>query len=210
MICWIHFGDLHIAGDEQNYRDFLTLIEEANMFMRDGIDFCLLPGDNADDGEEDEYELVQKAISRCIHPVHVIPGDHDVASGSLDLFLRYLSPSPYSSFRLKDHRFLLLNSVARWVPPAFGLGDQQVAWCGRNSPPRPATKRVMRPRLPGKISISPAAPVRLAQEAADLRDDVRLGGIGHLVRQSEGLEVFHHINRDITHELDTASPAISL
>lgn len=29
MICWIHFGDLHIAGDEQNYRDFLTLIEES-------------------------------------------------------------------------------------------------------------------------------------------------------------------------------------
>jgi Icc protein len=129
IISWIHFGDLHISGPgERNYRDFLTLIEEANRYMGAGIHFAPLPGDNADDGEEDQYQLVKKAISRCRFPVHVITGDHDVAAGSLDLFRQYLSPAPYRSFTLGEYRFLLLNSVATWRPPVFGLGSEQMAW----------------------------------------------------------------------------------
>jgi hypothetical protein len=60
IVSWLHFGDLHIAGrDEQNYADFLTLITESNWHLTSRVDFALLPGDNADDGEEDEYQLVQ-------------------------------------------------------------------------------------------------------------------------------------------------------
>jgi 3',5'-cyclic-AMP phosphodiesterase len=67
MISWIHFGDLHIAGrGEQNYADFLTLIDEANRHMSGRVDFALLPGDNADDGEEDEYRLVRASCSARI------------------------------------------------------------------------------------------------------------------------------------------------
>jgi 3',5'-cyclic-AMP phosphodiesterase len=128
IVSWIHFGDLHISGpDEQNYRDFLTLIEEANRHMVAGIHFALLPGDNADDGEEHEYQLVKEAISQCRFPVHAIAGDHDVAAGSLRPFREYLSNAPYRSFALGDYRFILLNSVARWQPPVFGLGSQQMA-----------------------------------------------------------------------------------
>jgi 3',5'-cyclic-AMP phosphodiesterase len=138
IISWIHFGDLHISGaDEQNYRDFLTLIEEANHHMGAGTHFALLPGDNADDGEEDEYQLVKDAVSRCRFPVHAISGDHDVAAGNLDLFRKYLSPSPYGSFTLGKYRFLLLNSVATWQPPVFGLGNEQMIWL-RNQFDRPS------------------------------------------------------------------------
>ena len=49
---------------------------------------ALLPGDNADDGEEDEYQLVKEAIARCRFPVQAITGDHDVATGDLVLFRR--------------------------------------------------------------------------------------------------------------------------
>jgi 3',5'-cyclic-AMP phosphodiesterase len=57
-ISWIHFGDLHISNEgDPNHRDFLQLIEEANRFMRHGTAFGLLPGDNADDGEADQYDM---------------------------------------------------------------------------------------------------------------------------------------------------------
>jgi 3',5'-cyclic-AMP phosphodiesterase len=129
LISWIHFGDLHITGrDEQNYRDFLALIEEANRYMRSSIAFALLPGDNADDGDDAEYQLVKEALATCQFPVHAISGDHDVAAGNLDLFRSYLADLPYRSFHIAGYRFLLLNSVAHWRPPVFGLGDQQMNW----------------------------------------------------------------------------------
>ena len=128
-ISWLHFGDLHIAGwDDQNLADFLTLIDEANRHLIPGVDFALLPGDNADDGEADEYELVQQAIDRCTLPVHAITGDHDRAAGSLDLFQKHLSPKLHRSFSLKGYHFVLLNSLAVWNPPEFGLGPEQIEW----------------------------------------------------------------------------------
>lgn len=129
IISWIHFGDLHLSGrKDRNYRDFLLLIEEANRSMRSGIAFALLPGDNADDGEEEEYELVHSAISKCLFPVHAIAGDHDIAAGTLEPFRKYLSDAVHRSFSLGGYRFVLLNSVANWHPPAFGLGADQMAW----------------------------------------------------------------------------------
>jgi hypothetical protein len=37
--------------------EFPTLIEGANRRMEAGIDFAVLPGGNADDGEEDEFQM---------------------------------------------------------------------------------------------------------------------------------------------------------
>jgi Icc protein len=165
IISWIHFGDLHISGpDEQNYRDFLSLIEEANRHMAAGVHFALLPGDNADDGEEDEYQLVKAAISRCRFPVHAIAGDHDVAPGSLDLFRQYLSPSPYRSFPLGEYRFLLLNSVATWQPPMFGLGSEQIIWL------RSQFKR-------RSVVFIHAYPSEHGEDAAELRELFRNSGV---------------------------------
>lgn len=129
MISWIHFGDLHMSGrEDRNHRDFLFLIEEANRCMRSGIAFALLPGDNADDAEEDEYQLVQAAVSRCRFPVQAIPGDHDIVTGDLNLFRRYLSDTVYRTLAVDDQRFIFLNSVAEWHPPVFGLGAEQMSW----------------------------------------------------------------------------------
>jgi 3',5'-cyclic-AMP phosphodiesterase len=170
IISWIHFGDLHISSpDEQNYRDFLSLIEEANRHIGAGIDFALLPGDNADDGEEDEYRLVKDAISRCRFPVHAITGDHDVAAGSLDLFRQYLSSVPYRSFTLGEYRFLLLNSVATWQPPAFGLGSEQMIWL---------CNELSQGQLRGhSVVFMHAYPSEHGDDAADLRELFRSSGV---------------------------------
>jgi Icc protein len=171
IISWIHFGDLHIAGeDEQNYRDFLALIDEANRYMSAGIDFSLLPGDNADDGEEDEYRLVREAVCQCRFPVHAITGDHDVAAGTLDLFRKYLADGLYKSFNLGGLRFLFLNSVAHWQPPVFGLGSEQMKWL-RNE------LRLASSALERVVAFMHAYPSEHGTDAAELRRLLRDGGV---------------------------------
>src|SRR5437879_967309 len=99
IVSWVHFGDLHIADwQDHNYADFVNLITEVNRHLTSGIDFALLPGDNADNGEEDEYELVRRALDRCRLSAYAITGDHDCIGGSLDLFQQYLSPLLHHSF----------------------------------------------------------------------------------------------------------------
>ena len=170
-VSWLHFGDLHIAGpNEQNHRDFLTLIDEASRQMEVGIDFALLPGDNADDGEEDEYQLVKEAVGRCRFPVHAIAGDHDVAAGDLELFRLYLADPPHRSFIMGGHRFVLLNSVAHWHPPVFGLGDEQMNWL-RNE------LRMARSARERVVVFMHAYPSEHGADAAELRHLFRDGGV---------------------------------
>jgi 3',5'-cyclic-AMP phosphodiesterase len=93
VLSWVHFGDLHMTeAHEQNYRDFFALIEDANNHLAGGVNFAMLPGDNTDDGVEDQYRLVRAAVERLVIPLYVIPGDHDIKTGSLDLFRTYLEP----------------------------------------------------------------------------------------------------------------------
>jgi 3',5'-cyclic AMP phosphodiesterase CpdA len=86
-LTWAHVGDLHITGeDEPNYRDFLSIIEAINTHLAGQIDFCVLPGDNADDGSADQYALIRRGLERLKVPIHVIPGDHDRKPGDLRAF----------------------------------------------------------------------------------------------------------------------------
>src|ERR1700742_2512868 len=126
---WIHFGDLHISNEgEQNHVDFQLLIAEANRYMRGDIAFALLPGDNADDAEADQYEVVKKAVSLCEFPVEAITGDHDKAGGNLRLFEDCFPEPLPRSFTRGGYHFVFLNSVAHWRPPQFGLGAGQMEW----------------------------------------------------------------------------------
>ena len=128
-LSWIHFGDLHISNEgEQNHVDFLRLIAEANRYMRGDIAFALLPGDNADDAEADQYEVVKKAVSLCEFPVEAITGDHDKAGGNLRLFEDCFPEPLPRSFTRGGYHFVFLNSVAHWQPPRFGLGAGQMEW----------------------------------------------------------------------------------
>jgi 3',5'-cyclic-AMP phosphodiesterase len=90
QLSFVHFGDLHIREvSDENYNDFQDLIEKANEHLKDHVDFVFLPGDNADDGTEQQYTLVKTALDGLQIPVHVITGDHDRKAGTLDLFQQY-------------------------------------------------------------------------------------------------------------------------
>jgi Icc protein len=128
-VAWLHFGDLHITRrDEQNFRDFRELICHANRCLQGAVDFAILPGDNAEDGNDEQYRLVREAIDDLSLPWHAIAGDHDFKTGSLQLFQKYLRPDLYHSFDLDRYHFIFLNALGTGKHGRFGLGSDQMTW----------------------------------------------------------------------------------
>ncbi len=91
LLVYAHIGDLHIVDREQpNYEDLLAIVSDVDTLC-DVIDFIYLPGDNADNGTDAQYALVAEALKPLRVPVHVITGDHDMETGSLDPFYASLA-----------------------------------------------------------------------------------------------------------------------
>ena len=108
--------------------DLLELIDEVNEQMRGEIDFAFLPGDNADDGSEEQYKLVRNALGRLQVPVQVITGDHDRTGGSLDLFKQYLETELYRAVDCRGFRLLFLNALDGKTAGVFDFGSEQIRW----------------------------------------------------------------------------------
>jgi Icc protein len=137
VVSWGHFGDLHITGEsEQNYQDFLALIEQVNGNLAGGVDFAVLPGDNADDGTEQQFRLVKRevdrrrAVDRLRMPLHMLPGDHDRKPGGIEAFYKVLGAERLPrAITAAGHRCLFLDIVSGGSGgPDFRLGADQAAW----------------------------------------------------------------------------------
>ena len=93
LVIYAHIGDLHIvAPDMPNYRDFLSIVADIEAIGATTFDFVFLPGDNADNGRDDQYRLVAAGLRKLSIPVFAITGDHDMESGSIEPFRRALEP----------------------------------------------------------------------------------------------------------------------
>ena len=109
VVSWVHVGDLHITTeDQQNYADFKTIINNVNRYLKNGVNFALLPGDNANDHAETQYRLIKQATDQLQVPLYAIPGDHD-SKGGLTLYNKYLEPVNYYSFTADKYHFVFLN-----------------------------------------------------------------------------------------------------
>lgn len=129
VLGWIHFGDLHLTTiDQQNYMDFKSLIAEANQYLAGKVQFAVLPGDNADDGAASEYALAREAVDELQIPLFAIAGDHDLHTGSLDLFNEFLAPHSHYSFSLGGCRFLFLNAMEGETHKVFAQSKAQLDW----------------------------------------------------------------------------------
>ena len=127
----LHFGDLHLTGErEQNYQDLLALVAQANAHLSgpSGVDFAFLPGDNADNGIEAQYRLLRRALEGLCLPVHALPGDHDIQSGNLHHFRRWLEPVLPRSVVSGAYRCVFLNSVDIEGKEGFDMGRHQIAY----------------------------------------------------------------------------------
>jgi 3',5'-cyclic-AMP phosphodiesterase len=130
-LSWVHFGDLHITTEgERNYQHFAALIDQVNTHLAGQIDFCLLPGDNADDGIEPQYRLVRSALDKLAIPLHILPGDHDRKQGDLHAFYSVLgAPSLPNAVSIGGYRCLFLDIVSPGRGgPDFRLGAEQLLW----------------------------------------------------------------------------------
>jgi 3',5'-cyclic-AMP phosphodiesterase len=142
IVSWVHFGDLHITTrNEQNYSDFVSLIEEVNRVMADSLNFAYLPGDNADHGGIDEYELVRQGLDQLNLPWFAIIGDHDVHLKSHDNFNRFMMPEAFYRFDLGLYGFLALDAFASNDPKTFGISEEQLRWLEQELEAIPATQK---------------------------------------------------------------------
>jgi Icc protein len=129
IVSWVHFGDLHMTTrEEQNHRDFLSLVEEVNRVMADSLNFAYLPGDNADHGTAEEYALVREGLDRLTLPWFAIVGDHDVHPKRHYNFLHFLTPQPFYRFEVASYRFFALDAFVSDDPKVFDISSEQLDW----------------------------------------------------------------------------------
>ncbi len=120
VVSWVHFGDLHItSGDQQNYADFKSIISNTNQYLLNGVNFATLPGDNANEGSESEYQLIKAATSQLKVPLYAIPGDHD--RHDLAEYEKYLEARPYYSFSAGGYHFAFLDVMG-------GIDGDEKSW----------------------------------------------------------------------------------
>ncbi len=128
---FVQIGDLHLTNEGlQNHRDFLEIVQQLNNYVGNAIDFVYLPGDNADDGADDQFGLVRAGLKDLRLPWHTIPGDHDFKPRSLDAFYRglELAKLPYAE-DIRGCRCLFLDVVSEGSGgPDFKLSAAQFEW----------------------------------------------------------------------------------
>jgi 3',5'-cyclic-AMP phosphodiesterase len=121
VVSWVHFGDLRITTrDQQNYADFKTIIYNTNHFLKNGVNFALLPGDNANDHSESEYKLIKQATDQLQVPLYAIPGESDHKGGTA-FYNKYLEPVNYQSFTADKYHFVFLDVMS-------GISEAQNSW----------------------------------------------------------------------------------
>ena len=128
---FVQIGDLHLTDRNlQNHRDFIRIVDELNRNMGGFVDFVFLPGDNADDGTDEQFALVRGGLNDLRLPWHAIPGDHDFKPRSLDSFYRGLRVRqlPYAE-DVRGCTCLFLDVVSQGSGgPDFRLGAEQMTW----------------------------------------------------------------------------------
>ncbi|MFM0229672.1 metallophosphoesterase family protein [Paraburkholderia sediminicola] len=130
-LVWMHIGDLHLTEAElPNHLAQRDIIEQANAHLAGQIDFVVLPGDNADDGTPEQYQILRTELDHLNLPVHIIPGDHDFKSRDLRAFYEVLGAEHLpNAVSVGDYRCLLPDYVSAGTGgPDFRLGKPQLDW----------------------------------------------------------------------------------
>jgi hypothetical protein len=131
FLAFAHIGDLHIVdARQQNARDLLSIVAQIELECAHQLDFVVLPGDNADNGLSSQYAIVATTLKMPSLPVHAIPGDHDMETGSLDAFQAHLASEALpKALTIGGVRCLFLDvSGGGRGGPDFRLGQAQTNW----------------------------------------------------------------------------------
>lgn len=130
-LVYAHLGDLHITDAKaRNYLDLLSILVQLEVECHGRLDFIYLPGDVADNGRPEQYQLVAAALRLASVPVYAISGDHDMETGSLGPFYAGLGGQPLPlALEVQGVRCLFLDVCGPGQGgPDFRLGASQLAW----------------------------------------------------------------------------------
>ncbi|MFM0132735.1 MULTISPECIES: metallophosphoesterase family protein [Paraburkholderia] len=127
----MHIGDLHLTdAEEPNHLALRDIIAQANTHLAGHINFAVLPGDNADDGTPEQYQILRSELDKLRLPLHILPGDHDFKSRSLDAFHSVLGAQQLpKAITAAGCKCLFLDYVSAGTGgPDFRLGKRQLKW----------------------------------------------------------------------------------
>jgi Icc protein len=129
IVSWVQIGDLHLTtAAEQNFADLRYIVEQLNSRFTANLNFAFLPGDHAESGKPEQYDLVRSALDQLRLPWFSIVGDHDVHSRTFDRYCRAMLPMTHYGFEVGNCRFIALNAFSDPVPHSFTMGEQQFAF----------------------------------------------------------------------------------
>ena len=175
VLAWLHIGDLHLTeAGLGNHRDLRRIVALANALPPGSLDFAVLPGDNADDGTVEQFQLVRDAVAPLRLPLHILPGDHDFKPRNLDAYYAVLGAERLPAAEtVVGYRCLFLDVVSAGTGgPDFRLGEDQLAWAERELEAAEATGP------DGRSASGQGAVVFMHTYPADLREGgERLGAL---------------------------------
>jgi Icc protein len=122
-------SDLHlykykdfVYHDHNTYQSFYATV---NLLKQEqGLDFILITGDLAAKQEKEAYFHVDELLAPLGIPYYWLPGNHDSAS-LMQHIAPQLSVQNTSTFELKGHQFILLNSSDRAEKAVEGFLPQE-------------------------------------------------------------------------------------
>ncbi len=132
IVSWVQIGDLHLTtAAEQNFADLWDIAEQLNAQFAANLNFAFLPGDHAENGKPEQYDLVRSALDQLRLPWFSIVGDHDVHTRTFDPYCRAMLPMTNYGFEVGNCRFIALNAFSDPVPQSFTLDERQFAFLER-------------------------------------------------------------------------------
>ncbi|GAC1473434.1 MAG: hypothetical protein PVS2B1_10410 [Candidatus Dormibacteraceae bacterium] len=113
----------------QNYKDFQTILGEFNQDFAGGVNFAVLPGDNANEGSDAEYQLIGQAIKTAALklPLYAVKGDHDEKS-TTQAFQQYIYPKSYYSEDVNGYHFIFLEAMTSSGDNSLTQGSAEWTW----------------------------------------------------------------------------------
>lgn len=129
IVSWVQIGDLHLTtAAEQNFADMQHVAEQLNARFAASFNFAFLPGDHAETGRPEQYELVRSVLDQLRLPWFSTVGDHDVHARTFDPYRRAMVPITHYAFEVGNCRFIALNTFSDPAPHSFTLDEQQFAF----------------------------------------------------------------------------------
>jgi 3',5'-cyclic-AMP phosphodiesterase len=129
IVSWVQIGDLHLTtAAEQNFADMRHIAEQLNARFAANLNFVFLPGDHAENGRPEQYELVRSVLDQLRLPWFSTVGDHDVHSRTFDLYCRAMLPLTHYALEVGNCRFIALNTFSDPAPHSFILDELQFAF----------------------------------------------------------------------------------